>query len=96
MKYKSLPTIERNNFDKYMVLARTFDPELYLIRQALNETGVSPLILPRVIRAMANIAYGTGFGKVQIFIENKKVSAIKPEESDQLNIDVLIENIFDD
>lgn len=87
------PTIQQTNAERYLELIQTFDPDLYLTKQALLETGVNPLLLPRIIRGMANIAHGTGYGKVQIFIENRKVSQIKPEESDQVDLMILVDSI---
>lgn len=74
-----------NNNEKYLQVLRELDPELYLIKIALEETGINPRIFPRIIRQLANMAYGTGFGKVQIFMQQKIITQIKGEESDQLN-----------
>lgn len=86
----SLPTVEQVNLDNYLDIVRKFDPELYLTRVALKETNVNPLLLPRIIRALANVAYGTGYGKIQIFIQEGRVTQIKPEESDQVELAILM------
>jgi len=77
------------NEDQYWKVLMTLDPELYLIKVALAETGLNPRIIPRVIRSLANLAYGTGYGKVQIFMEHSIVTQVKPEESDQLNLEAI-------
>ena len=61
------------------------DPALWNIKLALETFKVNPEILPRIIRAISAIGWGTGYGKVQIFLENRMVSSIKPEENDLLN-----------
>lgn len=65
-------------------LARV-DPDLYLIKIALMETQVNPWIIPQVIRTIGNLALGTGNGKVQIFMQARVITDIKPEETVRLN-----------
>jgi len=88
--FYSLPTIEQVNFLNFMETLKTFDPALFNIKIALEEMSINPNFIPRVIRAIGNLAFGTGYGKVQIFIENKKVSQVKGEESTLVNEDVLV------
>lgn len=83
---KSLPTIDIENQKKYLGALSVLDPDLYLIRMMLLETGVNPKILPKFIRAVSNLAYGTGFGKIQVFMSDRTITSIKPEENDLLNI----------
>lgn len=87
----SLPTIDQANQTRFWDVIATLDPELYRIKVALTETKVNPIMIPRIIRAIANLAYGTGYGKLQIFMEQRVVTQIKPEESDQLNVSAIDE-----
>ena len=87
----SLPTIQKQNLNVYWEVIRALDPELYLIKTALVETGVNPMLLPPIIRAVANLAYGSKYGKVQIFMEDGVVSVIKPEESNKVQEPALID-----
>lgn len=93
MKFNSLPTVEQINLTNYLEMLRKFDPELYVIRIALNETGVNPAILPPIIRSVGNLSLGTGYGKIQIFMQETIITQIKGEESSQINekatIDIL-------
>lgn len=87
----SLPTIESANLDAYWDIVRSFDPDWYMVRVKAQEYKIQPYIIDRMMRALFNIttrAHGTGYGKVQIFIENNVVSHIKPEESDKINLPV--------
>ena len=79
---KSLPTIapQQTNEDKFYEMLRVADPCLYFVAMTLQETGVNPLVLPKIIRALANICYGSGYGKISLFIENGVIKGIKPEE----------------
>lgn len=78
---KSLPTIDQLNEERFLQIVRQFNPELYLIHVALRETGVNPLILPKIIRSIGNLTFGTGFGKIQIFMHQFTITQIKGEES---------------
>ena len=82
-------TIDMVNAKKFREVIAKLDPELYLIKVALDETGLNPRILPRFIRALSNLAYGTGYGKVQVFMQQHIVTAIMPEESDRLDLPAL-------
>ena len=87
----SLPTTEQANLDQYYDVIRQLDPELFLIKVALQETGVNPMVMPRIIRSIFNLASGTGYGKVQVFVQAKTITAIKGEESDEVNEKALID-----
>lgn len=89
--FNSLPTIEQVNILNYMQVLQRVDPALYAIRVALNETGLNPNVLPWIIRSISNLAIGTGYGKVQIFVEQYRISQIKGEESKQVNESIFIE-----
>lgn len=82
----SNPTIEQqNNLDKYWEVVRQVEPEFALIRTLLDETGVNPHILPKVIRAISNISMGAGYGRVIIYLRNKNITKIESQEDDQLS-----------
>lgn len=95
---KSLPTIKQfegsveGQLDYALRVLQREVPEYYLIWVALIETGVNPLIMPRIIRAMANIAFGTKYGKIQIFIQEGRVTHVKPEEWDQIELEILVDS----
>lgn len=82
MNFASLPTIEQVNLEKYWDIVRRLDPEFFLLKIALEETGVNPLILPKIIRSIHNLAIGTGSGKIQIFMEKTIITSVKGEETD--------------
>lgn len=82
----STPTLEAYNLEKYWEVVRKCDPELYLIKCVLTETGIAPMILPRIIRSLYNMAIGTKYGKVQIFMQNGVITMVKGEESDSINM----------
>ncbi len=85
---KSLPTVEQKNLDKYWKVIQKLDPELYMIKVALDEFNVNPIIIVRFIRSIGIMALGSGWGTIRVFLEKGNVSQIKGEESDQLNVPV--------
>ena len=86
----SLPTIEQQNINAFDEVVMKLDPAFYMIMVSLRETGVNPLILPKIIRALSNLATGTGYGVIRIFMTAGKVTQIKPEESDEINCRTII------
>lgn len=87
--YISTPTIAAANLEQYWDVIRRLDPELYLIKCALKETGVNPMILPRIIRSIFYMATGTKFGTIRVFMSNGVITAIKGEESDRVNLEAV-------
>ena len=88
---RSLATIiEQTDFNtinegQFGELVRKLSPELYLIHIALKETSVNPLIIPKIIRAIGNLSIGSGYGKLQIFMQARLITQIKGEESVEVN-----------
>ena len=89
----SLPSVEQCNYLQFQEVVRKLDPELYLIKRSLDETGINPMIIPRFVRALYNLAIGTGYGKVQVFMQKGVITSIKSEEADL--IDRLAMETFD-
>lgn len=80
-----------DNTEKFMETIKTLDPELYVVKMALIESGVPPMAIVKLIRSLGNIALGTGFGKVSVFIQDRKITQIKGEESVQVNELIIID-----
>ena len=91
MTPESLPTVEQANLESFYDVVRRLAPELYLIKLALKESGVNPMVLPKIIRQISNLASGTGYGKVQIFIQSKTITQVTGEESDRVNERAIID-----
>lgn len=77
----SLPTTEQANIDKFYDVIRTLDPELYLIKVALQERPeIDPMLIPQFIRCLGNLVLGSGYGRVITFVQDKKTTQIRLEE----------------
>jgi hypothetical protein len=81
----------KQNEKKYWEVLMKLDPELYLIKVALEETKINPRMMPRIIRSIANVAYGTRTGRVKVFMQEGVVTQVWGEERDKLNLDALDE-----
>lgn len=84
--------IDQANRDKLLEVVRALDPELYMIKVALDETGLNPVIMPKIIRSLGNLTIGTGYGKIQVFMQARVITQIKGEESVEVNQDAVIDN----
>jgi len=78
------------NTEKYITLVKTLDPELYDIKLALEDTKVNPLIVPKLIRAISNIYYGTGYGKINIVINNREIVSVDANEKEMINLSAVL------
>lgn len=87
----SLPTAEQVNLDQYYNVLRKLDPELYLIKIALHETGLNPMIVPKIIRTIGNLAVGTGYGRVRVHMQARVVTNIVGEERSEINEDAIVD-----
>jgi hypothetical protein len=77
-----------HNNEKAEALMKTLFPNLktsyefvYQIASYLEETGVNPQVLPRVIRSVHNILIGTGVGHVIVHV-NKTALNVSTRETD--------------
>lgn len=84
-------TITEQNQQAYLDVVKQLDPELYMIKIALMETDLNPLIIPKIIRSIGNLCLGTGYGKIQIFMQAKLITQIKGEESVEVNQEAVID-----
>ena len=77
----SLPTIEQVNNENLLGVIQKLDPQLYMIKIALDETGIDPFIIPHIIRTLGNLTLGPGYGQIQIYMKAKIVTSIESTES---------------
>ena len=76
----SLPTIEQVNNENLLGVIQKLDPQLYMIKIALDETGIDPFIIPHIIRTLGNLTLGAGYGKIQIYMQAKVITIIEATE----------------
>jgi hypothetical protein len=93
---KSLPSnpsdyqeAARYNREQLLELLKVALPELHIVATMMDKTQVNPAILFHVIRHMAEIAEGTGYGQVHVMIEDGTARFVKGEHSTKLNEPVI-------
>jgi hypothetical protein len=74
-----------NNEWIFKNMLKDIRPELYVLMDLLDTTGISPLIVFKILRQLNNIAMGTKYGNVVIEVQNGVVTFIRGEESDRVN-----------
>lgn len=91
--YTSTPSyigmVEANN-SIYLDALRQIDPVLFEIKQTLSELNINPSILPSVIKSLSQINTGSGWGKVEIEVRDKKV--IKCRGVDEKLLEISLQN----
>lgn len=83
--------MKQNEF-AFKQMLKSVRPELYVLFDLLEETKINPIILFKVMRHLNNLATGSKYGQVTIFIENGVATFVRGEEADKLNEKVLLDN----
>jgi len=89
MTFISYPSLSASNASVYAKAWLTIgkiEPNFFRLKKYLETMPINEAILPHVVKALFNVAMGTGFGKIQIFVEDKVVTGIKPEENIRLDL----------
>lgn len=85
----------QTNEEKLREVIIAFAPEIYRVITYLEQYGVNPEILPPIIRSLANLKMGTGYGKIQIFMQDGRLTQIKGEESVTVEQEVIVTKVID-
>jgi len=80
----NVPDNDRVNQEQFMELLKKMDPELAMIKQALIDTRVNPVIVNKMLRSIGNLLLGSGFGKIEIYIQDRKFKNIVGQEKVQI------------
>ncbi len=81
---------QSKNEHSFREMLKTVKPDLYVIFDILQATGINFFVVVKIMRALNNIALGTGYGDVVINIQNGKVLFIHGNESDRVNENLII------
>jgi len=82
--------MKQNEF-AFKQMLKSVRPELYVLMDLLDETKTNPMILFKVMRHLSNIATGSKYGQVTVYIENGVATFVRGEEADKLNEKVIME-----
>ena len=74
----------RNEF-AFRQMLKVTKPNLYVLFDLLETTGLNWFVIVKIIRALNNIALGNGYGTVSVEIQKGQVTFVRGEESDRVN-----------
>ncbi len=81
--------VKKYNEESFLQLLKHFRPDLFVLGDLLDSTGVNYYIIFQVIRHLNNVAMGNKYGSVTIQVENGVVTFVRGEESTKLNEDLI-------
>jgi len=65
-------------------------PDLYVVFDLLEQTGINYFVIIKIIRQLHNISMGTGYGNVTIDVQNGVVLFVKGTDSDRLSEKLIV------
>ena len=74
-----------HNEESFKIMLKNFRPDIFVLMDLIDSTGLNPYILFHVMKHLNNIALGTKYGNVLISIENGVVTFVRGEEATKLN-----------
>lgn len=81
---------KQNNERKFKEMLKVARPELYVLMDMLDQTGINWFVVMKIIRQLSNVALGTGWGTVKVEIQNGRVIFIRGEDNDRLDDPLII------
>lgn len=75
----------QHNEDIFKNILRNIRPDLFVLMDLLDNTGINYYVVFQIIRQLNNIAMGNKYGTVTAHIENGVVTFVRGEESVKLN-----------
>jgi hypothetical protein len=76
---------KEKNEQAFREILRLARPDVFSLMEQLDESSINWWVVSKVIRQLALMSIGTGYGQVTIQIENGKVTFIRGEESNRVN-----------
>ena len=81
---------KENNERIFAEMMQRIRPEIYVLMSLLDETGVNPFILYKVIRQLNNIAIGSGWGEVTVLVNNKRAVRVAGQDTEKMDDEVIL------
>lgn len=75
----------KKNEEAFNELLKVARPEIHLLMQTIDETGINPFVVWKVIVAMHNIAQDTKYGNVVVEIEDNTVRFVRGQHANKVN-----------
>lgn len=78
-----------NNIKVFSEMVQRVRPDIWVLMDLLDNTGVDPFIMLKIIRQINNIGMGTGYGQVVVAIEKGIVRYVRGEDVDKIELPIL-------
>ncbi|MFA5246122.1 MAG: hypothetical protein WC380_12545 [Pedobacter sp.] len=85
-------SIKKYNEEGFKLQLKAVRPDVFVLMDLLDTTGVNYYIIFQIIRQLNNIAMGNKYGTVTAQVENGVVTFVRGEESIKLNEDLIRKN----
>jgi len=72
-------------------MVRKMRPDIFVLMDILDNTGVNPMVVFKFIRQIKNLAEGAQWGSVEAIMEKGIVRSIRGIDHDKLNEPALLE-----
>ncbi len=90
MKALTYQEEQDNNERIFSEMVQRIRPDIWVLMDLLNQTGVNPFILYKVIRQLNNIAIGSGWGEVTILINDRKAVRVAGTDTEKMSDQVVL------
>ena len=74
-----------HNEESFLVVMKNFRPDIFVLMDLLDNTGINPYVIFHVIKHLNNLLLGTKYGNVTISVEDGIVTFVRGEEATKLN-----------
>ncbi len=86
---KSYYEKEKDNNEKiFSEMVQRVRPDIWVLMDLIDQLGIDPYILFKIIRQLHNIAIGTGYGQIVIAIEKGVARYVRGEDVDKIELPV--------
>ena len=76
---------QENNQRKFIEMMKLAQPEMYVLWDVIQQTGVNWFVLVKIIRQLNNIALGSGWGDIVVQVQGGTVLFVNGIDKDRVN-----------
>ena len=73
-----------HNEESFRVLVKNLRPDIFVLMDLLDSTGINPYVIFHIIKHLNNIAIGTKYGEVVTTVEHGVVTYVSGKETTRL------------
>ncbi len=80
---------QKQNEEMFYTLLQRIRPDLYVLSDMIDKNSINIFVLMKFIRQLLNVARGTGWGKVHVFIQEGKVIRMEGVDAEEIREDIV-------